>query len=916
MKNKTHLIIIAVAIVASIAVLRYFTNSNKADSRLIRNAYETFLNQEFATMPDQIPDSIAKIPKADRPDLAAFHDYIATVDPKTKTVPKHRLIKAIEQMEALRQRGNGLEWQEMSSNIGGRTRMLMWDPNDSEHKKLWAGAVTGGLWCNEDIFDIRSKWQPINDFWNSLSISCMTYDPQNTETFYLGTGEAETAFITYRQSTGVGIGIWKSEDGGTTWNLLPSTSEFAYITDLKIRIENGVSTIYAAVVSGIYEGKDHKSAPSDGLYRSVDGGASWTQVLPQITGSQNIHAPSDIEFNADSSRIFVGTMPNINNEGGAMILQSDNGTNWTVYDNVFNQIKNELQYKLPGRVKLAAAPSNPNVLYAIIGAGYRETFLYSHGNYFIVTQNNGDSWTQRNVPQPEEGYQWASLAWHAFTIVVNPTNENHVNIGGLDMFRTLNGGQTWSQSTSWWNYGYWYNPQNPPFAHADMHAIIYRPENSQEAVIGTDGGVFYSGNMTATTAAFKEINIGYNTIQFYTCAIHPQAGLDYFLAGTQDNGTFRVENSPIDQNSGVSGGDGAYCFIDSESPDFQITSVYYNRYYTYSMSQNELLAQISDYYSGIFINPADYHSERNTLYANAQMLDGTYRDQILRISYMNSSPTGTFLPMNTGSSVPFSHVTVSPYSSANSSTLFIGTQAGRLFKVTNAQSSNYVVREIGDTEFPTANISCVAVGASEEVLLVTFSNYGVQSVWLTTDGGDTWTDKEANLPDMPIRWALIHPEDQNVVLLATETGIWGTNNLMDENTAYLPEDAGMPHVRVDMLRLRASDNTVIIATHGRGLFQTYFGKNLVSVNEPKESEFEVFPNPTTGQFTITGQFDSSVPIQIEIIDAKGKIITSESVQTTNGSIVKDVDLSEYASGLYLIRIKSKTLLRTQKLIKK
>jgi len=152
-------------------------------------------------------------------------------------------------------------------------------------------------------------------------------------------------------------------------------------------------------------------------------------------------------------------------------------------------------------------------------------------------------------------------------------------------------------------------------------------------------------------------------------------------------------------------------------------------------------------------------------------VSGNYEDQILRISGLPDSPNGEFVDLNSGSVVPFSHVKISPH---NNNCLFIGTQSGRMFKVANA-SGTPLVTEIGSVSFPPANISCIAIGGSEDTLLVTFSNYGVPSVWQSSDGGNTWIDKSGNLPDMPIRWAVFHPQNSNQAMLATEIISFGDN---------------------------------------------------------------------------------------------------------------------------------------------
>ena len=160
-----------------------------------RNEYEVFLRKQFREIPDYLDEESNTIPQPDRPDLAAWHEYFKTVDPKLKRVPVERLAKAFEQTKSLilyNKRksitASTLEWTGYSSDHGGRTRTLMFDPNDPENKKVWAGAVTGGLWYNGDITNPGFSWIPVNDLWDNLAISCITADPNNLQIFYVGTG--------------------------------------------------------------------------------------------------------------------------------------------------------------------------------------------------------------------------------------------------------------------------------------------------------------------------------------------------------------------------------------------------------------------------------------------------------------------------------------------------------------------------------------------------------------------------------------------------------------------------------------------------------------------------------------------------------------------------------------------------------
>ncbi|MFA5418727.1 MAG: sialidase family protein, partial [Bacteroidales bacterium] len=385
MKKST--LIISFAVLISAAFGGYYLLHYK---QIQRQAYEKAILEKAKNLPQASLQDKANEKSPDQPDMAAFQEYLMTMDPANGRVPKKSLYqsmlatKALEQSRSANSYTPPVEWKGTDATMGGRTRMIMFDPNDPLHEKVWAGGVTGGLWFNLEISDVNSWWEPVDDFWSSLSISSMAYDPNNTEIFYVGTGEAQTARTIYRESSGVGVGIFKSTDAGETWELLASTEQFDYITDLDIRDENGTSVVYACVASGTYHG-EFQSYPSDGLYRSADGGTTWTQVLPDITGTPGSpYSPADIEI-GPTGRIFIGTMENLELKGGATILYSDSGLSdsWTVYGDYNTLISNETKYKIPARTIVAVSPSDPEKVYAQFAAGYTENFIYYRGRYMV-----------------------------------------------------------------------------------------------------------------------------------------------------------------------------------------------------------------------------------------------------------------------------------------------------------------------------------------------------------------------------------------------------------------------------------------------------------------------------------------------------------------------------------------------------
>jgi len=870
--------------------------------------YEIFLKKENEKI-SYLESELSNMKnRPDKPEFAAFQNYLMIVDPELKYVPIERLQKAYKNIRDKTKSGykesNGITWSSVGANIGGRTRTLMFDPNDLNNQKVWAGSVTGGLWVNNNIFDENSSWTPINDFWESLSISSIAYDPNNTQVFYAGTGEAETAVTTYRESSGRGNGLWKSIDGGSNWEQITSTKDFAYITDIEVSDESGISVIYVAVVSGNYQGGIFQSTPTDGLFRSIDNGESWEQVLPTITGTTTPYAPSDIEIASDG-KIYIGTMPNLNEEGGAKILTSTTGAtnSWSVFSDYVDSIQNQESYNIPGRVKIVSAPSDPSRVYAFIASGSHtetvQTFKSYNCEYILKSDDNGLTWNKLSLPDAG-GRNWAYLAWHALAAEVDPNNPDNIYIGGLDLFKSSDGGQNWQNVSYWAAY---YNNDFDTYVHADQHCIKFQPGNSENIAFCTDGGVFITGNGNATAPVFEERNKNYNTLQFYTGAIHPKDGYKRYMGGLQDNGTVYYTGTYFTVGDMVNGGDGAFCFMNETN--HIISSVYNNRY---EVAENGNTINSINTYSGTFISPADYSEELNVLYANAHMFDGTRSDEILRIKNITGNYANSFHILNTGTSVPYSAIKISPTSTATNTVLFAGTQAGRLFKIENSQSTPSAT-EITDNDFPTANISCIDISSNGETILVTFSNYGVNSVWMSNDEGNTWKSIENNLPDIPVRWALLHTSNPKQTMLATEVGIWMANDITVDNFEWKLANNGLSNVRIDMIRMRSIDETVLAATHGRGLFTTKFESNISSNtnNLTNYNSKLVFPNPTLGLLKINNNPNEKITAKVYTISGK-ELASFENLQSNI------IDISSYGKGMRILKVNNGKKVATTKVL--
>jgi PKD repeat protein len=735
---------------------------------------------------------VDSIPKRDRPDLAAEHDFLMTVDPALRTIPKDRLFVADEAARQIAMNAAiaGITWTERGpANVGGRTRAMAFDPNDGANKKFWAGGVGGGLWYTNDITVTAPIWNHVDDLWDNLAISSMAFDPANPQNIYVGTGEGWSNSDAQR-----GGGIWKSANGGTSWSRLastdPSTSNyFRYVNKLAV---TSTGVVLAATFGSYIN--------TGGIMRSTDGGATWTNVLNtySTTGLWDVGGDIEIAINGDIYATFGFVQSD-----GKVYKSVNGGLSWT-------DISANVGMGAARRVEIACAPSNANILYAVASMS---TSTNNDVAWMKKSIDGGTTWTSLAIPRRvDDGtvHFTRSQAWYDLILQVHPTDASVIIAGGIDLHRSLDSGANWTGAS------HWYGGFSKPEVHADQHAIVFRPGNPSEAVIGNDGGVYYSGNIGNRSAvpSFSSRNYHYNVTQFYSVSGVNEATSHEFLAGAQDNGSQSFSLPRSHPTREVTGGDGAFAHVDQLNPDIRITSYTFSYYYR-SIDGGTHYTAFGNIDDGHFINPTAYDSQRKILYTAA---DG---DLLRRFSNMSGTISSSDISMSLGAA-RISAIKVSPYNDV----IFLGTESGRVYKVSSASSATPVLTRIdlGSTPITTAGyVSCIDVGASDNQLLVTFSNYGVNSVWETSNGGTVWYSKEGNLPDIPVRWALYNPSNRDKVLLATELGVWTTDNF-GATTSSAPvwgeSNTSLARTRCDMLYFREADKLVAVATHGRGLFTT------------------------------------------------------------------------------------------------
>ncbi len=430
-------------------------------------------------------------------------------------------------------------------NVGGRMLSLAIDPTNSNN--IWAGAASGGLWKTEVAGEGPNAWNRIETGFPSLSVSAIVTHTTDPQVIYIGTGEISRYDIPLVGTPGArssyGLGIIKSVDGGMNWSTTGLTWTFDQsraVLAMKMDQQNP-SVLWAAT--------------SEGLFKTVDAGTSWTLSHNELMAMDVVIDP------LDSNVVYVSHgQLGIPPDGVAGIYKTtDGGANWTL-----------LSGGLPatdfGRTSLTIS-SDGQTLYA----GVTSASAYSIIGLFKTT-DKGVSWTNINTTNFTGGQ-----GWYDNTVAVSPVNTNHVLAGGLDVYLSTDGGPTLTQVGFWWKgYGGVVpagGPEGPSdYVHADQHAIMFDPQTPQTVYVACDGGVFKSLDGGATWAGK---NGDLQTTQFYAGFANGTLTQNLALGGLQDNGTLLYRGLPSWDKT--FGGDGGWCAIDSVNENLMFEEYVYLR---------------------------------------------------------------------------------------------------------------------------------------------------------------------------------------------------------------------------------------------------------------------------------------------------------------------------------------------------
>lgn len=685
-----------------------------------------------------------------------------------------------------------------------------------------------------------------------------------------------------------------------------------HINDIVTRNNGGTTEIYAAVGDAAYgpaPGTLLGDGSEYGLYKSTNGGSTWFKINLPMTSGENPHEPNDIEISSNNTIWLASAQSSSYGDGGGVIFSSTNGSTFTQRHTFTNGTRTHIEL----------SSSNPEKIYAISDIN---TFN-AQGNAIapfveiIKTSNATTGFTTTTVSLPNDADNGIPAndftrgqAFYDLMLAVDPTNDEIVYVGGIDTFRSINGGSAWTQISKWSNNNNLAG-LNIPLVHADIHTLIFDPSSNDKAMIATDGGVFYATSLVAadnsTTAIFSSFS-DYNTSQVYWAAIGQSTSNEQFLGGTQDNGSNFIDGgiSGVNSSQEISGGDGAYSFIDKDGA-YLITALPFNNFRRFKLPLTASSTSIvSNGNEGSFINPAELDDNLDILYTNASTANANVISRFINIT--TSTPDRNNLTDALLTSPPTAFK-VSPFTT-ESSTLIVGTRTGTLLKLEGANTFLPTWTNITGSEF-VGSISAIDFGANEQEIMVTFHNYGVKSIWFTEDGGTTWQNKEGNFPEIPVKAVMMNPLLNDEVIIGTDLGVWRTSNFKSASPTWVQSQNGMQNVKVNNFDLRTADNTILASTYGRGLFTGQFTAMPLSVDDISvDNNFSVFPNPSNGAIKIKAARDFGKS-SITVYDVNGRQVFSKEINLT-GTV--PLNMNSLKAGLYIMKIQGENFAYSNKLI--
>lgn len=936
MRKTAYLIFAAIAVLVGSLVIYRFTKTQND-------------HKQLATL------SIEGEEKEEGGDKRRLYEWKMLHDPATGEIPKDFRIQEAKLLAAVKSKQTSASFRQTINNTyinagpsqnGGRTRAILFDSRNNG--VAVAAGISGGIYRSTDGGSTWSFRSPVNDV---RVVSCFTQDPRpgSQDTLYAGTGELIGSSSGYPNAYTAGDGIYKSTDNGLTWNKLLNTSggyPFNIIFNMKVA-PNGY--LYVAALNYIL--------------LSPDGGKNWFYTIRTASNPNTLGAMTDIAISADGSRYYACFSGINSRRDSTGVWTSSTGVgNWTrIAGGANGQLDSVAEWKAYnpnmnngtgwGRTVLSVAPSNANILYVMYenslsaSGNQSEADLfradlsgYTTGNPSTVSwsSNRGSNLSATRIrPALEGGGSSTSYmetqGGYNMLLAVHPLNSEFVVAGGVNLYKSTNGYS--SQGTFIGGLSSTTYTDASLTTHVDFHSFAFHPSNPNRFIAGHDGGLNVTDNITAANVSWSPLNNQYQTLQYYHIAIDPTPGSLTFAGGAQDNSTtyrdskgllsgFSILPLPTEANDHyvlVAGDGGSVGLTPSGSSQVMYASVQEGdvyRFFANGASSGYTPSAISpsgspgsEFITYFHLDPDNtnimYYAGLNTLWRTSNVASVTAAGwtQLTGVSNIIQSSNSIF-------SLATSRGTYN-----GNSVLYIGTSNGKIYRLNNprdvAASTSPV--DISPLSFlgmtGQSLVRDIAVNPrNPDTVLAVVSNYGVTSAFWTGNAlsaSPTWQAVEGNISTASFRSCAIVVTSTGVeYYVGTSIGLFSATTMNENLTNWqLEGPAVLQGAIINDLALRTADNTLLIGTHGNGMFYTNIGNVPTSVPDvivnDKRFINSVFPTVTTGDLYFrTGTITGIKTINIRVSNMSGQVLMQRAQAYQNGS----VQLSALSTGSYLVEI--------------
>ncbi len=638
----------------------------------------------------------------------------------------------------------------------GRLNAIACDPADTSI--VYVGAPSGGLWKTTDA---GKTWKPMTDELPTLGASAILIHPTRKNEILLGTGDRD-------HGDARGLGVIRSTDGGESWEFY-NTGMGEVTVGMFARSETDPKLILAAT--------------SQGVFKTLDGGETWTK---KTAGNLNF---KDVKLKPGSHNTAYASATN-----PPGFWRSENaGENWA-------QVPDSAGAPVIGRIVIAVTPAASNLVYLVCGAAaYEGCFVSQDDGKTFIKQSS----TPNILGYAQDGSDNKSQAWYDLCIHADPINAQVLHVGGINLWRSDNGGRNWRITGHWTGSG-------AMEVHADQHTFFYNPVNKR-LYAGNDGGIYYSDNQGMK---WTEITEGLGIGQIYRLGVS-QTNPHKVITGFQDNGSATWIGT---EWWTVGGGDGMECAIDPTDYQYSYSTLYYGAIDQHLFNGyqrrvgGEGIGGINE--SGAWVTPFIIHEEDgNTMIAG-------YRNVWITHDLKNPTKISWKKISNNlaGTNDPF--MTALEQSPADLNMLFASRSDRRLFRTDNFNQSTPVWIELTSglpSQTTATDIECHPYDPN--TVYITLG----RKVFKSTDKGETWADISGSLPSIPMNTIAFDKSSLEGLYVGTDAGAYFRDAGMADWVFFnngLPNSVEVSDLEIYYDHLDRTKSKLSASTFGRGLWET------------------------------------------------------------------------------------------------